>query len=77
MEENQQFCSLISKNVKVFRKRKNYTQKQLADAIPITQQYVSKIEKGKAEPSLDILVSLAKVFGIEVKELFVSYSHLP
>ena len=66
-----QFCSLISKNVKVFRKRKNYTQKQLADAIPITQQYVSKFEKGKAEPSLDILTSLAKVLGIEVGELFL------
>ena len=69
--ESQQVCSLISKNVKVFRKRKNYTQKQLTDAIPITQQYVSKIEKGKAEPSLDILASLAKVFGIKVEELFL------
>lgn len=68
--ENQQCCSLISKNVRRYRKEKKYTQKQLADAIFVTQQYISEIERGNREPKLDILASLAEVFEVEVINLF-------
>lgn len=68
--ENQQYCSLISKNVRRYRKEKNYTQKQLADAIFVTQQYISEIERGNREPKLDILASLAGVFEVDVIKIF-------
>lgn len=48
--ENQQY--FISQNVRRYRKEKKYTQKQLADAIFVTQQYISEIERGNREPSL-------------------------
>jgi len=66
--ETRQKGSLIGKNVKCYRKEKNYTQQQLADAIFVTQQYISEIERGNKIPSFDILDSLAKVFGKDFLE---------
>ena len=68
--EKQQYCSLISKNVRRYRKEKKYTQKQLADAIFVTQQYISEIERGNREPRMGILASLAGIFEVEVANLF-------
>ncbi len=65
-----QYYSLISKNVRRYRKEKKYTQKQLADAIFVTQQYISEIERGNREPRSGIIASLAEVFEVEVSNLF-------
>ena len=51
------------------------TQDQLAEKIGIESKYLSRIEVGKRQPSLDTLEHIADSLQVEMKELF-DYSHL-
>lgn len=55
--------------LKEFRKLKNLSQQQVADNIGINQKTYSNYENGKAEPSIDKLIKLAKLFGVSVDTL--------
>lgn len=52
------------------RKRKSLTQKQLANAIGVTESTVSKYENGSLIPPFDKILSLTKVLGEDVLVLF-------
>ncbi len=45
------------------RRSRTLNQAQLADIVGITQQSLSKIEKGMLVPSLDVQVRLATILG--------------
>ncbi len=51
------------------RKEKNYTQKQLADILGVTDKAVSKWETGKGFPEVSLLLPLCEELGITVNEL--------
>ncbi len=51
------------------RRQKNLKQNELADALFVTHQAVSKWENGKSIPSLDILYDLTKLFGVSIDYL--------
>ena len=51
------------------RKRKGITQAQVAEAIGVSRQAVSKWESGTASPSLDNLKSLSSLYGVPVDNL--------
>ena len=51
------------------RTEKNMSQGDLADALGVSRQSVSKWENGNATPDLDKLVKLAKLFGVTLDEL--------
>jgi transcriptional regulator with XRE-family HTH domain len=51
------------------RVAKGLTQKQVADAIGCIPSVYSRYETGQREPSLEILVQLAKFFGVSLDEL--------
>lgn len=51
------------------RKRKNLTQEQLADALGVSRQAVSKWETGEAYPETDKLIMLCDLFGVTADEL--------
>lgn len=52
------------------RKSKNISQAQLAEDIDVTFQYISQIECGKANPTLEKIINLANALDVDVKELF-------
>ncbi len=54
------------------RKRKNMTQKDLAEATGITQPDISRLENGRGNPSLRTLNVLAKGLGMKLKVEFVN-----
>jgi transcriptional regulator with XRE-family HTH domain len=56
--------------IKELRKQKKYSQEQLANLASINKSYISKIETGKTEVSLEIINKLAKAFEIEINQLF-------
>ena len=60
--------SIISENIKKLRKAKGLTQEELAEAVNVSFQAVSKWENGGA-PDLEILPSLANTFGVTIDEL--------
>lgn len=56
--------------IKELRKQKKYSQEQLANLSSINKSYISKIETGKTEVSLEIINKLAMAFEIEINKLF-------
>jgi transcriptional regulator with XRE-family HTH domain len=50
------------------------TQRQLADAAGLTQQSISHFERGEARPTIDTLLRIAQVLGIQPGELLTSES---
>lgn len=53
------------------RKVRNITQKQLSEATGIAQSDISRIEKGAANPTLNLLKRLADGLGMKLKVEFV------
>ncbi len=51
------------------RTEKNLSQGDLADALDVSRQSVSKWENNSATPELDKLVKLAQLFGVSLDEL--------
>ena len=68
---------LLGKRIKRFRSRLGLTQDQLAEHIHISPKYLSNIERGKENPTLDLLLRLAKSLKVELWEMFVFDSELP
>jgi len=59
----------LAENIYRFRTEKNMSQLDLADALEVSRQSVSKWETGTAVPELDKLVKLAKLFEVSLDEL--------
>ena len=53
------------------RKKKNVTQKELAERTGITQPDISRLENGRGNPSLRTLNNLARGLGMVLKVEFV------
>jgi transcriptional regulator with XRE-family HTH domain len=60
----------IGKKIQYYRKKNEITLKKLADMIHATPSLISQIERGKANPSLSTLKSIADVFEIPIGLLF-------
>ena len=63
---------MLSKNLKIFRKRKGLTQENVAEALNIVRQTISKWEKGISVPDADMLIKLAEILDVSVSELIGS-----
>lgn len=59
----------IGKFISEERKKKNYTQKQLADILNVSDRTISKWECGKGIPEISLLQPLCEELGISVNEL--------
>lgn len=57
---------MIGDKIKNKRKELNLTQEYLAKELNISRQAVSKWEKGLSEPSMDNLVKLSGIFGVDI-----------
>lgn len=68
-KENPQFYQSLADALKAQRTAHGMTQEQVAEALDVTRQAVSKWETGAAEPSTSNLLALAKLYGIDLGEL--------
>lgn len=62
--------AVIAKNIKHFRLQKRLSQEQLALQAGIDRTYVSGLERGVRNPSVDLLDKIAKVLSIKTVQLF-------
>jgi transcriptional regulator with XRE-family HTH domain len=62
---------MISKAIKLIRQYHNLNQTQLASRLSISTSYLSELESGKKEPSLDILQKYAECFNVPLSSLVV------
>lgn len=56
--------------VKELRKKRGLTQGNFCEKIGITQSYLSQVEKGHKEPSIDVLKKIADALGTPMPVLF-------
>lgn len=60
----------LRNNLKVERARRNLTQEQLAALAGVTRKTINTIETGRFVPSTTLALTLARVFGLRVEDLF-------
>lgn len=60
----------IENDLKVFRAKKDITQKQLAVELEVSRQTINAIETGKYSPSLELALKIAEFFDSDVEEIF-------
>lgn len=60
---------LFTERLKEVRKEKGWTQKQLAAAINTTDDSIYSWEKGRSEPSIELLHKLCKVLEVSADYL--------
>lgn len=61
---------LLGTRVYELRKRGNLTQAQFAEKVGVSNDTISRIERGIRSPSFDVLERIAKGLNVEVRELF-------
>ncbi len=59
----------LGENIYTFRTQKNLSQGDLADALEVSRQSVSKWENNSAVPELEKLMKMAQIFGVSLDEL--------
>jgi len=61
---------LLGRRVQSLRKNRGYTQEQLAELININPKYLSSIERGEENPTLDLFLRLAQGLKVDLYEIF-------
>ena len=67
----------IGERITELRKQQNLSQGQLAEAMEVSRQAVSKWENGTSDPSTSNLLALAKLYGINAADLLREVSESP
>ena len=60
----------MGQNVRVYRKRSGFTQEELAEKAELAPTYVSDIERGRENISVDALARIAKALHVAIRDLF-------
>lgn len=63
--------TLIGKRVKSIRRARLLTQESLAEKADLNSKYLSSLECGKENPTLDVFSRLADALEIELSEIFL------
>lgn len=60
----------VSRNIQRLRREKGLSQEDVAHAADVHQTYLSGVEGGKRNPSIDVLGRIAKALDVDISELF-------
>jgi len=60
----------VNNRLKVLRAERNWTQADLAAALEVSRQTVNAIEKQKFDPSLPLAFKIARLFKLNIEEVF-------
>lgn len=63
-------------NVKNYREKKNWTQRDLAIQIDCSTGAIGSLEAGSSKPSFDLIVKIADAFRVHPALLFISKEEL-
>jgi transcriptional regulator with XRE-family HTH domain len=61
---------LIGSRIKQLRRTQKYSQEKLAEIAGINSKYLSSIERGAENPTLDLFIKLAQALKVDLRELF-------
>ena len=60
----------MGKQIKTLRQARGMSQEELSEKVSINSKYLSAIERGKANPTLAVLIKLADSLKVGVPDLF-------
>ena len=63
-KETKENGAMLSDNIKRYRKEIGMSQDELAEKLDVSRQSVSLWETGQTQPTIENVISLAKIFGI-------------
>lgn len=70
MEESEkQLRKNIADRLRIYRAKERISQEQLAEKSNLTQTYVYKLENEMANPSIFVILKLAKALNVTVNDL--------
>ena len=69
--EKEELLVEIGVNIRKFRKKKNYTQLDLAVVVDIHRTQIARIERGEHNVGVCTLMKIANALGVHVKELIL------
>ena len=65
----------LGRRIKNLRAIRGYSQEKLAEIMGISPTYLSNIERGKENPTLDLFVKLSHGLKVEMYEIFTIEAH--
>ena len=60
----------VRNRVKELRDSRGWTQQDLAETVGVSRQSINSIERNRYEPSLELALTFARVFGVSTDEIF-------
>lgn len=64
-------AQMFGVNVRRIRRERGLTLEAFADAVGLAYSYVGEIERGRKNPTLDVVERIAKVLRVEPTQLLV------
>ena len=55
----------------VLRAERDWSQGELAERLGVSRQTVNALETGKYDPSLPLAFKIAKLFGMQIEDIFI------
>ena len=68
---------VLGKRIEYLRKSKGWSQLELALESEVNKNYLCDLEKGRRNPSLEILERIADALNISLEELFKGVHSIP
>jgi transcriptional regulator with XRE-family HTH domain len=62
---------MLGKQIRYYRKLKRLTQENLAEKAELAPSYLSDVERGRENVSIDALNRIAKAVGKTLRDLFI------
>lgn len=67
----------LGMRIAYLRKQKGWSQLDLALEANVNRNYISDLEKGRRNPTLDVLERISDAFGIRLETLFKGVETIP
>jgi transcriptional regulator with XRE-family HTH domain len=67
---NHDIRGIVGRQVRRLRKVSGLSQESLSDRCGIFRTYLSRVEGGTANPTINVLVNLATALGVNITDLF-------
>lgn len=68
-EYEQKYLNNISKNIKLFRENRGFSQEYLAERVDCSREFINRIENRKEDVSLKMLLKLSFVLEVTPQQL--------
>jgi len=71
MDRNYRLKELFGKKLAYVRKKRNFSQMQLAELVDTSSTYISQIECGRSNITMEMVQKLADSLDVDASELFI------